>query len=73
MWRSTAGLCLTRWDPKRPAVLDNLVLFTLDEADEHDTFTSGESESLVRLREIEPDFTRFVEDKLDRVRREMSV
>ena len=73
MWRSTAGLCLTRWDPKRPAVLDNLVLFTLDEADEHDTFTSGESESLVRLREIEPDFARFVEDKLDRVRREMSV
>ena len=73
MWRSTAGLCLTRWDPKRPAVLDNLVLFTLDEADEHDTFTSGESECLVRLREIEPDFTRFVEDKLDRVRREMSV
>ena len=73
MWRSTAGLCLTRWDPKRPAVLDNLVLLTLDEADEHDTFTSGESESLVRLREIEPDFARFVEDKLDRVRREMSV
>ena len=73
MWRSTAGLCLTRWDPMRPAVLDNLVFFTLDEADEHDTFTSGESESLVRLREIEPDFARFVEDKLDRVRREMSV
>jgi hypothetical protein len=74
MWRSTAGLCLTRWDPMRPAVLDNLVLFTLDEADEHDTFMNGEgSEGLVRMREIEPDFARFVEDKFDRVRREVSV
>ena len=74
MWRSTAGSCLTRWDPMRPAVLDNLVFFPLDEADEHDTFMSGEgSEGLVRMREIEPDFARFVEDKFDRVRREMSV
>jgi hypothetical protein len=35
---------------------------------------SGEgSEGLVRMREIEPDFARFVEDKFDRVRREVSV
>jgi hypothetical protein len=56
------------------ALHKNIVFFTLDEADEHDTFMSGEgSEGLVRMREIEPDFARFVEDKFDRVRREMSV
>ena len=36
MWHSTAGLYLTRWNPDRPACLDNLVLLTSDEADAHD-------------------------------------
>lgn len=36
MWHSTAGLYLTRWNPARPACLDNLVLLTSDEADAHD-------------------------------------
>ena len=74
MWRSTAGLCLTRWNPMKPAVLDNLILLTLDEADMHDTFMdTGGVEGIVRMREIEPDFVSFVEEKFDRVRREMSL
>ena len=74
MWRSTAGLCLTRWNPLKPAVLDNLVFLTLDEADAHDTLMDTEGvEGLVHMREIEPDFVRFVEEKFDRVRREMSI
>jgi len=74
MWRSTAGLCLTRWNPLKPAVLDNLILLTLDEADMHDTFMdTGGVEGIVRMREIEPDFVSFVEEKFDRVRREMSL
>ena len=36
MWHSTGGLYLTRWNPARPACLDNLVLLTSDEADAHD-------------------------------------
>jgi hypothetical protein len=58
----------------KPAVLDNLILLTLDEADMHDTFMdTGGVEGIVRMREIEPDFVSFVEEKFDRVRREMSL
>ena len=58
----------------KPAVLDNLVFLTLDEADAHDTLMDTEGvEGLVHMREIEPDFVRFVVEKFDRVRREMSI
>tara|TARA_B100001540_G_C15729156_1_gene606818 strand:- start:396 stop:632 length:237 start_codon:yes stop_codon:yes gene_type:complete len=69
MWRSTAGLCLTRWDATRPACVDNLVLLTADEADEHDArMASGGSSAMARLKEQEPDFVKLVEDKFRRVR-----
>ena len=75
MWRNTSGLCLTRWDPTRPACLDNLILLTLDEADEHDTEVWGTSDDfsmngkgLETLQLREPGFASSVETKFERVR-----
>lgn len=81
MWQSTAGLYLTRWNPARPACLDNLILLTLDEADAHDAAVeaaqdgdaSKESKYLEMLREREPDFVALVESKFRRVRREFGL
>ena len=62
MWRSTSGLYLTRWNPSRPACLDNLVLFTSDEADEHDEMMAAEGiAGLNQLKEREPEFVSLVE------------
>ena len=51
----------------KPAVLDNLVFLTLDEADAHDTLmdSEGVEGGLVHMREIEPDFVSFVDEKFD--------
>jgi hypothetical protein len=62
LMRSTADLTLLRWDARRPATVDNLVLLTLDEADAH------EADSLERLRREEPGFVAFVERQLGRAR-----
>ena len=78
MWRNTSGLCLTRWDPSRPACLDNLVLLTLDEADEHDTslgceqFNDSEN-GLKALAMREPGFASSVEGKFMRVRQDFQL
>jgi len=42
MWRSMNNLTLTRWDSERPPNIDNLVLLTFDEAEEHDSTTLDE-------------------------------
>ena len=75
MWRNTSGLCLTRWDPTRPACLDNLILLTPDEADEHDAEVCGTSDDfsmhgkgLETLQLREPGFASSVETKFERVR-----
>lgn len=69
MWRSTAGLHLTRWDATRPACVDNLVLLTADEADEHDELMASEgSSAMTRMKELEPGFVEQVEEKFRRVR-----
>ena len=67
MWRNTSGLCLTRWDPTRPACLD--------EADAHDTEVWGTSDEfsmhgkgLETLQLREPGFASSVETKFERVR-----
>mmetsp|Transcript_38670 Transcript_38670/g.95940 ORF Transcript_38670/g.95940 Transcript_38670/m.95940 type:complete len:482 (-) Transcript_38670:9-1454(-) len=77
MWRTTSGLSLTRWDPLLPACLDNLVLLTSDEADEHDAEMAGgdgtPGQGLERLREREPAFTAMVDARLRRVRREFGL
>ena len=51
---------MTRWDPSKPAALDNLVLLTTEECDEHDT-KCAEPGGFERLIAEEPEFARFVE------------
>ena len=66
-WRNTSHLSLTRWDPSRPATLDNLILLTTDECDAHDA-KCAEPGGFEKLCAEEPDFVRFVESKFIRVR-----
>ena len=66
-WKNTSGLALTRWDPKRPASLDNLVLLTVEECDAHDA-RCAEPGGFQRLLEEEPEFRRYVESRFERVR-----
>jgi len=66
-WRNTSHLSLTRWDPSRPATLDNLILLTTDECDAHDA-KCAEPGGFEKLCAEEPDFVRFVESKFVRVR-----
>lgn len=62
LMRSTADLTFTRWDRRKPATVDNLVLLTLGEADAHD------KADLEALRREEPSFVGFVEGVLARAR-----
>ena len=68
-WRNTNDLALTRWNPERPACLDNLVLLTVDECDAHDA-RCAEPGGFEKLVAEEPDFVAFVESRLARVRSE---
>lgn len=61
--RNTNHLVLTRWDSKRPAAPDNLVLLEFHEADAHDQTDLGD------LRQRDPDFVSYVEGVLASCRR----
>lgn len=65
-FRDTQQLVLTRWDASRPACVDNLVLFTFDEADAHDAMPEG----VGGVRTAEPQFARMVDATLARARRD---
>ena len=71
-WRNTSGLSMTRWDPSKPAALDNLVLLTTEECDEHDT-KCAEPGGFERLIAEEPEFARFVESRIARVRADFAL
>lgn len=62
LMRSTAHLHLTRWDRRRPATVDNLVLLTAEEAEAHD------EAGMEALTQTEPEFVARVERLLDIVR-----
>jgi hypothetical protein len=62
LMRNTAHLHLTRWDAAKPATVDNLVLLTAEEAEQHD------ARGLQQLQRDEPAFVRRVERLLDAVR-----
>lgn len=63
LMRSTADLTFVRWDRRKPATVDNLVLLTTDEADAHEAV-----DDLEALRRREPEFCAFVERTLARAR-----
>ena len=67
LWAVTKHLCLTRWDENRPAAVDNLVLLTREEADDHD------EAGVAQVRAEAPRFAGFVECQLRRARTEMAV
>lgn len=54
MWRHVNNLTLTRWDTLQSASATNLVLFTFQEAEEH------EAKNLEEIRKGEPDFYEMV-------------
>lgn len=60
--RSTADLTLERWDASKAATVDNLVLLTISEADEH------RAKGLDKVRQEEPEFAAYVEAQLARAR-----
>lgn len=62
--RGLGNLVLTRWDRTRNGCVDNLVLLTKDEADEHDGC------DFEQLKMNEPQFVEKVEKKLARARRD---
>ena len=68
-FRSTQQLVLTRWDASQPARVDNLVLLTFEEADEHDATPGG----VAGVRNSEPPFARFVDTTLARARRDHGI
>lgn len=59
--RNVAGLTLTRWDLAKPATLDNLVLLTFEEAEQHEALGG-----LEELRRLEPEFCSRVDAILRR-------
>lgn len=63
--RGVGHLTLTRWDSRKAATIDNLVLLTHAEADEHDQL-----ESLEQLRQQEPEMCARVEAVLARARQD---
>eukprot|EP00982_Pelagococcus_subviridis_P016304 31471-Pelagococcus_subviridis.AAC.6 len=84
MWRNTSDLCLTRWNPSKPANLDNLILLSSEEADAHDAEvfrifeTDNDSDQIKpcgfdSLVDREPYFAYFIERKLQRVRRDFGL
>ncbi|CAK9278645.1 unnamed protein product [Sphagnum jensenii] len=60
MWRSVNQLTITRWDHSRPPSIDNLVLLTFDEAEEHEATT------LEEIAAKEPEFFALVTTVLHR-------
>lgn len=64
--RNIGHLALTRWDRAKPATIDNLILLTQEEADEHDRL-GGVNEA---LRNTEWDFCSRVESVLERAKEE---
>jgi hypothetical protein len=62
LMRNTAHLHFTRWDAAKPATVDNLVLLTAEEAEQHD------ARGLQQLQQDEPAFVGRVERLLDAVR-----
>uniref|UniRef100_A0A7S3QJN2 THIF-type NAD/FAD binding fold domain-containing protein n=1 Tax=Dunaliella tertiolecta TaxID=3047 RepID=A0A7S3QJN2_DUNTE len=67
LMRATSHLCLTRWDVTKPATVDNLVLLSHEEADEHDAQQDLNPGS---RPEGDPVFVKRVERVLDKARRE---
>ncbi|PRW51003.1 NAD(P)-binding Rossmann-fold superfamily isoform 1 [Chlorella sorokiniana] len=63
--RSVGHLTLTRWDPAKPATIDNLVLLTHAEADDHDQL-----QNLDDVRQQEPELCARVEATLARAKRD---
>ncbi|GAB4818660.1 hypothetical protein N2152v2_005706 [Parachlorella kessleri] len=59
--RNVTNLTLTRWDATKPATIDNLVLLTLQEAEEHERLGS-----LDDLRDLDPSFCKKVDEVLRR-------
>lgn len=62
--RNIGHLALTRWDASRPATIDNLVLLTKEEADQHDEGGGVDDD----MREREGELCRRVEGVLRRAR-----
>jgi tRNA threonylcarbamoyladenosine dehydratase len=62
--RGLGNLVLTRWDRQRNGCVDNLVLLTKEEADEHDEC------DFEKLKKKESEFVAKVEKKLARARRD---
>ena len=71
-WRNTSALSLTRWNPSRAASLDNLILLTTEECDAHDAACAEEG-GFEKLVAAEPEFARFVETRLARVRADFGI
>jgi tRNA threonylcarbamoyladenosine dehydratase len=67
--KNIGDLHLTLWDPTKAATVDNLVLLTKDEAENHD-LAVGREGGLESLRMEEPEFAARVERALERARRD---
>jgi len=67
--RDVGNLTLTKWNPAKPAVMDNLILLTKEEADEHDAMVN-EKGGFEALCLNQPEFVALVERKLTRARNE---
>lgn len=67
--KNIGDLHLTLWDPSKGAVIDNLILLTREEAEEHDSFVNHKG-GLEALHRDEPEFVAKVDKALQRVRRD---
>ncbi|CAI5457863.1 unnamed protein product [Closterium sp. Yama58-4] len=63
IWQSMGHMTLTRWNAALPPTIDNLVLFTFDEAEAH------EAMSLEQVELEQPELFRLVDSTLERARR----
>ncbi|CAI7787442.1 unnamed protein product [Closterium sp. NIES-53] len=63
IWRSMGHMTLTRWNAALPPTIDNLVLFTFDEAEAH------EAMPLEQVESEQPELFRLVDATLERARR----
>ena len=70
LYRSAANLTLTRWDTRVVAKPNNLVLMTLEEAEEH---RAGGEGRIAYLRVHSPGFVDVVENMLRRASAEFAV
>ena len=64
-WTQNIVWAVLRWDPRRPPSVDNVVMLTSEEADQHD-----QVEYLEQIREEEPAFVTWVESIIDLARRQ---